>query len=267
MKSICLNCLVYTLKDKEVKDNMYLEIFYLWLTMLIKNGGLEKGDILNIHMDTITLDYLQTTETICQVLFDILPCEFKIYTFEPPGTSLKGMMQKYIFTEYTQDVYIYNDIDMYILKPLRSMFNELNTDTYYFIKGVSLDNKFYSEGFPSDFIQPDILPKLSGFNASLFIVTSKILRDRLFSRIHELCDYSSQYLCVEQPYFNRAIYEIPRNKVSVNIDFLSDYAKFFGEELNSKVVFLDFCGDTSNGIKHFTKMSGVMCLFLLDSLK
>ena len=64
MESICLACVVYTLKDKEPKDNLYLEIFYLWLTMLIKNGGLDKRDILYIHMDSRTIEYLQTSQSL-----------------------------------------------------------------------------------------------------------------------------------------------------------------------------------------------------------
>ena len=64
MKSICLACVIYTLKDKEPKDNLYFNVFYMWLTMLIKNGGLEKDDILHIHIDSRSLEYLENTYTI-----------------------------------------------------------------------------------------------------------------------------------------------------------------------------------------------------------
>ena len=63
MKSICLACVIYTLKDKEPKDNLYFNVFYMWLTMLIKNGGLEKDDILHIHIDSRSLEYLENTYT------------------------------------------------------------------------------------------------------------------------------------------------------------------------------------------------------------
>ena len=265
MKSICLSCLLYTLKDKEVKDNMYIDVFFQWLAMVIKNSGLGEADLIHINMDMRTIEYLENEDNIGPSLLTKLKCPYKIYAFDPPKTSLEGMMNKYTFNEYTQDVYIYTDIDMFILNPLSNMVSELNTDTYYFLKGVSLDNKFYSEGFPSDFIPPDILPTLSGFNASLFIITNTILRNVFFSRINELCDYSSEYLCVEQPYFNRAIYEIPRKELSVNIELLSVYAEFFGSDYNPKITFLDFCGDTSNGLSHFIKMSRVMCLVLVNS--
>lgn len=267
MKSICLSCLLYTLKDKEVKDNLYIDVFFQWLAMVVKNAGLTEHDVIHINMDMRTIEYLENEVSIGATLLKKLNCDYNIYAFEPPQTSLEGMMNKYTFNEYTQDIYIYTDIDMFILKPLRNMVSELNIDTYYFLKGESLDKKFYSEGFPSDFIPPDILTTLPGFNASLFIVTSILLRDNFFSRINELCDYSSEYLCVEQPYFNRAIYEIPRKELHVNIDLLSIYAEFSAFDVNSKVIFLDFCGETSNGLSHFIKMSRIMCLVLVDSLE
>jgi hypothetical protein len=268
MKSFCISCIIYTIDGKDPKDNLYLNIFYQWLTMLIKNGGLTSNDMLHINIDTKTLEYLDNSHTILPSLLKKAACNFKMCTFEPPKTPLEGMMHKYDFNDYEQDIYIYTDIDTYILNPFRIMANELNPNTFYFIKGLSvtLDNKFFSEGFPESFIPRHIMTTLPGFNASLFVITSQNLRNIFFSRIHELCDYSTNYLCVEQPYFNRAVYEIPRNEISVNTDLLSIYGKFFGCDLNSRTVFLDFSGETSNGITHFTKMSGAMCLFILDSL-
>jgi hypothetical protein len=259
MVSICLACVIYTLKDKDPADNLYLNVLHQWLTMVIKNGGLTNGDILHIHIDEVTFDYLQNNKNILIVLLEMLPCDYKFQLFEQPETSLEGMMNKYVFTEYSQDVYIYSDIDVLVMKPFRSMLN-VKENTIYPLKALSLDHNFYSEGFPPEFPLSSSLP---GFNASIFLVMGKDLRDSFFNRIHTICDYSTKYECVEQPYFNRAIYEMPRNLV--NIDLLGEYVSFssFNKD-DTKSIFVDLSGDTSNGISHLRAMSDMISLYILQ---
>jgi len=174
MISICLACVIYTLKDKDPADNSYLNVLHQWLTMVIKNGGLTKGDIIHIHMDKVTFNYLENNVSILMNLLEMLPCHFKIQLFEQPETSLEGMMNKYVFTEYSQDAYIYSDIDVLVIRPLRSMFANLTNNTIYPLKGLSLDHNYYSEGFPPEFPLSTNLP---GFNASIFFIMGKDLRD------------------------------------------------------------------------------------------
>jgi len=262
-KSICLACVIYTIDGKDPKDNLYLNIFYQWLAMVVKNGELGTNDILHIHIDTATLTYLDNTRTILPNLLQKLACPFKMHTFEPPKTPLEGMMHKYDFSEYEQDVYIYSDIDVLIIKSFSTLCDKLAQNTMYFVRGVSLDHQFYSEGFPPDIPVSKDLP---GFNASIFVITSKDLRDSFFNQIHELCDYSTTYKWVEQPYFNRAIYEIPRDTVSVNINLLTEYVSFNCQIIRSTTVFYDLAGETSNGLSHLTKMSDLICLFLIEDL-
>jgi len=262
MKSICLACIVYTLKDKDPKDNLYLNIFYQWLTMVIKNGNLTPNDILHIHIDTTTLEYFNNNKTILTVLLNKVSCPFEFHTFEQPSTPLEGMMHKYDNSEYTQDVYIYSDIDVLIVKPFSFLTEKTEENTMYFVKGVSLDHQFYSEGFPPEFITKD----LPGFNASIFLISSRELRNAFFCRINELCDYSTQYKWVEQPYFNRAIYQICLDTVSVNINLLTEHVSFNGQLITNSTIFYDLAGETSNGLSHFTKMSDMICLFLIDEL-
>jgi len=262
-KSICLACVIYTIDGKEPKDNLYLNIFYQWLAMVIKNGGLTTNDILHFHIDTKTLEYLDNTHTILPNLLQKLVCPFKIHTIEPPKTPLEGMMHKYDFSEYEQDVYIYSDIDVLVVKPFATLCNKLIENTLYVVKGVSLDHQFYSEGFPPELPVSKDLP---GFNASIFIITSKALRDSFFNRINELCDYSTTYKWVEQPYFNRVIYEIPKDTVSVNIHLLTGYVSFNCQAILPTTVFYDLAGETSNGLSHLTKMSDSICLFLVENL-
>ena len=62
--SICLACIIYTLEDTPVEQNCYLNIFYMWLSKVIQNGGLTKDDKIHIHIDSRTMEYLQNTHTV-----------------------------------------------------------------------------------------------------------------------------------------------------------------------------------------------------------
>ena len=261
MRSICLSCIVYTLKDKEPKDNLYLDIFYIWLAKVIQSGGLTKADLLQVTMDSRTCAYIENNDTVLSLLLEKLPCSFTLVTVEPPANSLEGMMNKYAFTEYTQDVYIYCDIDILISNPFHSMVEQLEEDTMYFCNEGILSDQNYSEGFSEDVVN---LKNMAGFSAGKFVILGKGLRDSFFKIIHDMCDYSSKFYTVEQPYFNRAIYLIPRDKVNVNTSALTDYVAFNGNDYTKeKTIFNDMAGDVGDGKAHASKMMCALSLYLI----
>jgi hypothetical protein len=262
MKSVCISCLVYTLKDSEVKDNMYLDIFYIWLGKLIQSGGLTSSDILQVTIDSRTCKYLETNDNILSILLEKLPCSFTIVEIPPPANSLEGMMNKYALTEYTQDVYIYCDIDILISSPIHTFLAELNDNTIYFCKESSLSHRNYSEGFTESI---DKLNNLPGFSAGKFAIVGRELRDYFFKSIHDLCDYSTNFYTVEQPFFNKAVYMIPRDKISVDINLLTEYVSFNGNNYKKgKTIFNDMAGDVADGRAHATKIMNAIALFLAE---
>jgi len=260
MKSICLSCLVYTLKDKEVKDNLYLDIFYIWLAKVIQSGGLTQSDLLQVTMDSRTTEYLEQNKSVLSILIERLPCSFTIVTVNPPSNSLEGMMNKYVFTDYTQDVYIYCDIDILISRPFHTMVEHLEENTMYFCKEGPLSDANYSEGFSETAAD---LENMAGFSAGKFVILGKPLRDSFFKTIHTICDYSSKFYTVEQPYFNRAIYLIPRDKVALNTN-LADYVAFNGNQYDKeKTIFNDMAGNVGDGKAHAINIMHALALYLI----
>ena len=260
MKSICLNCLVYTLKDKEVKDNMYLEILYVWLGKVIQSGGLTENDLLQIIIDSRTYQYLENNDNVLSILLDKLPCSFTMVIVDPPANSLQGMMNKYSITDYSQDIFIYSDIDILISNPFSNLIDMLEPKSYYFCKEGYLEEENYSGSLSSQITDPN----LPGFSAGKFIITDKELRDSFFKQIQAMCDYSTKFYTVEQPFFNHAIYSLPRDTVSVNIDLLAEYVSFNGNDEydKNKTIFNDMAGDVGNGDAHIKKIMTAMSLYL-----
>jgi hypothetical protein len=256
MKSICLTCLIYTLKDRDVKDNQYINIFYIWLAKVIQSGGLTSRDSLYIIMDQTTIEYHNNNNTVLSVLLDTLQCPFSIVSVDPPETQLEGMMNKYINIDYKDDVYIYCDIDILISNTFKSMISDMNDNTIYVCKEGLLCDKNYSEGFT---YESNDLP---GFSAGKFIILGKELRDSLFKTINDLCDYSTKFYSVEQPYFNRAIYNHPVEYI--NTDYLEQFISFNGHLYEkTRTVFNDVAGEPGDGKKHLDKMIQSICLYYI----
>lgn len=256
MNSICLACLIYTLEDKPVEDNMYLSIFFVWLSKVIQSGGLTSNDMIHIHVDSRTMAYFQNTSMVFPCLIQRIPCPYMIYVITPPKTPLEGMMNKYNFTEYTQDIYIYCDIDILISNPFSIMTQHMVPDMVYVCPEGPLKNHLYSAGFPDDFLISDTM---AGFSAGKFAITGKALRDTLFTRIRQVCDYSSTHYTVEQPFFNRAVYGID----AVDYGLLFSFVSFNGQDFDvSTTVFHDLAGNPGNGSEHMNRMIGTLCLYL-----
>jgi hypothetical protein len=260
MKSICLSCLLYTLKDKEVKDNLYLHIFYIWLAKVIQSGGLTENDLLQITMDKRTCEYLETNETILPILLNKLPCPFVSIIVDPPSNSLEGMMNKYVITNYLQDIFIYCDIDILISNSFHTLDEKLLTNTIYVCKEGILADSNYSGSYSSEITNKT----LTGFSAGKFIVTGKELRDSFFNTIQGLCDYSKTFYTVEQPFFNLVVYKYSS---SIEINILTEHVSFNGNDEydKNKTIFNDMAGDVGLGESHVKRIMDAMALYLIGN--
>jgi hypothetical protein len=260
-RTIALNCLVYTLKDKHVKDNLYLSIFHIWLARVIKFGGLTSSDSLKITIDARTFDYYENAKTPLTILLENLQCPFEFVLFDPPTTSLEGMMNKYIFTEYTQDVWIYSDIDILISNPFSIMVEQTQENTAYFCIEDLFSDDNHGEGYNMEADK-----NLPGFSAGKFVINGRLLRDSFFNIIHNSCDYSKVLRTVEQPIFNYAAYCLSRDTFSVNIDLLTKHVAFNGNtQTYSKdiTIFNDMAGDVANGESHVKRIMNMISLYFI----
>jgi len=256
MPSICLACIIYTLEDKPVEDNCYLNIFYMWLSKVIQNGGLTQNDMLHVHVDLRTMNYLENNNTVFPDIYAKLPCQSKFIIISPPKNSLEGMMNKYKYENYTQDIYIYCDIDILIINPFHIMTDKMKPNTLYTCGEGNLRDIYYSEGF-------SVSEDLVGFSAGKFALYGKSLLEEFFEKINKYCDYSTNYITVEQPYFNRAVYEIGDSH-TVDTKLLTYHVSFNEHsyyDTDAITIFYDLAGNAGNGIIHLKKIMDTISLF------
>jgi hypothetical protein len=254
MPSLCLSCIIYTIKDKQVEENKYVQIFLIWLSQIIKAGGLDKDDILHMYIDKITLTYL-FSNSIFGSLLKKAAFATMILGIPPPKTHLEGMMWKYNISDYTQTIYMYLDIDILVIKPLKELIELVVPNSICVCIEGYMSNSDYGADIPSE-----IEEGMNGFSAGKFMVYGKDLRDCFFKKIQAFCNYDKIYYTVDQPFFNRAILDMENIDVDVLVE---PYVSF---EYNKKTVLLDCAGEPGNGNVHYTKILDVLCLLNCDAL-
>jgi hypothetical protein len=259
MPSICVSCIVYTIHDKSVEENEYICIFLLWLSQFIKVSGLGKDDSLHMYIDKRTIDYL-FNDSIFGSVIRKATFQTQIFGIEPPKTHLEGMMWKYTLSTYTQDIYMYIDIDILVLKPLKELIDSVKSNTIY----VCIEGYMSNPDYGADIVSELIEEGMNGFSAGKFIIYGKELRDSLFKSVQACCDHSKSYYTVEQPFFNKALL------YTENID--TDLLQAPGVVLNSSgyikesTILFDCAGEPGNGKAHYTKILDVFCLLNCDAL-
>ena len=259
MPSVCLSCIIYTIQDKPVEENKYIRIFLLWLSQLIKVGGLGKDDILHMYIDKHTISYL-FNDSIFGSILGKAAFQTQILGIPPPKTHLEGMMWKYNLSDYTQDIYMYIDIDILIMKPLKMLLDSVIPNKIYVCIEGSMSNPDYGADLPLE----EMKEGMRGFSAGKFIVYGREMRDILFKTVQKFCRGDKIYYTVEQPFFNRAILYTE----NIDVELLQEPLVSLNKEGYNKeiTILLDCAGEPGNGEAHYSKIMDIFCLLNCDAL-
>ena len=264
MNSVCLSCIIYTISSTPVENNRYTEIFVLWLAQLAKVNALRATDSLHITIDCATLDYCKKTYNSFDHLLQRLP-NVVFHIEKAPSTLLEGMMWKFIPREYSQDILLYLDIDIYVLKPLHIITDQMELNKIYLMQEGNLTHPNYNEAFPEK-IRATLTEYDPAFSAGKFAITSVQLRDVIFTEITKRCDYSSNYYCMEQNFFNCILYEIRHCGYLDMTIFREPVVIYNGHNYNSRyTVLYDCAGDPANGKMHIAKYIDLVVLGALSA--
>jgi hypothetical protein len=246
MKTLFLNCVLFTLADQEVAENKYIPIFCTWLSKLIQNGGLGRDDFLLISIDERTIQHLKTNAGILGTLLSYLKCPYAFRIFPAPATLLDGMRIRYTPYDFKQDAYMYLDIDVLILKPLKGMLEGLEAAKLYVVSEGSLTDSNYG----ADMSSTDGV----GYTSAVMVFTAPWVQEVLFRRVGELYR-DAGYYTLDQPFFNRAVYMMPRDSR------ITKYVSYNGHGFSKDDTVLLNCGGEPGRDKiHYDKIQEVLCL-------
>jgi hypothetical protein len=270
----------FTLENKKPSENHYIDLLIIWLTYAKKNAGLKKGDYLIVYVDKVTFDYLNILPDITQFIYgDAHEYDISFQLFDQPKTLSEGMTYKYrLFQkEIPNDVYVYLDIDCFILRSIhdyQKFYKRDNEGIYMDYNDTIFRNTLclMPKGLLSDTsycgnlieITSDLKEK-SGYSAGHFVFTSSYYLRELFKRIIssiEAHEMNPQY-SLDQPILNHEIIQLYRNVNNVDFAIIElDNRKIDVNVINKSVsdaYLLNLCGEPGDGKKHFLKAIFRLC--------
>lgn len=247
MKTLFLNCVLFTLKNQEVRENNYLLIFYTWLSKLVQNGGLGRDDFLMISIDERTLEYIKTTPKCLTYLLSQLKCPHAFKIFPAPETLSDGVKFRYEPHDFKQDVFMYLDIDVLVMKPLSLITSQTTPAKLY----VCTEGTLRDPNYGADMSATDD----PGYTSAVFMATAPWVQEVLFRRVHEVYR-NAGYYTLDQPFFNRAGYQMPHDN-----KLLTRHHSFNGHGYSKEHTVLFNCGgEPGKGDIHYEKIQEVCCL-------
>ena len=268
--SVCLYTILFTLEDKPVHKNQYIQMFLIWFSYVVKSKSLNENDSLLILGDRYTLNYLKH-ETPIENMAKLLLCTYGLIEAEQPKTLMEGCMLKYnqfirsdVILGHNYDILVYTDIDVIINKSFKTLAMAPNSIIVHEENDFNLT--YFSEGIPenekNEFLKCNSLIK--GLSAGKFIIYGKSLAIDIFNRIVKYNSVKSNYYTLEQPLFNRAIYNyIYIDKKEANLCNINPYCIQYNKLLTTNIdncMLIDCCGKPGHYIDHMEKMLNVLCI-------
>jgi hypothetical protein len=268
--SVFLYTILFTLEDKPVHKNQYIQMFLIWFSFLVKSKSLCENDTFCIIGDRYTLSYLKH-ETPFFNISKLLLCNYTMLEREQPKTLMEGCMFKYDelirkdrILQFDYDILIYSDIDVIIYKTLRTLNIEPNSIIIHEENDFKLD--YFSEGIPenekSEFLKCN--SQIRGLSAGKFIIYGKSLAIDIFNRIVKYNSEKSNYYTLEQPLFNRAIFNhIYIDKKETRLCNLNPYCVHYNNLPMTNInncMLIDCAGKPGHYIDHMEKMLNVLCV-------
>ena len=189
-------------------------------------------------------------------LHNIATCPVKLVLCPPPSTLQEGMMMRYIPLDYEQDCYMYCDIDILIVKPLRLLTEGTQPNTVYVHPEGHLTNSDYGAAFTEEELATltKTHPFPLGYSSGKYIIHGKGLYKDLMEAVARLFDQNPElYYTIDQPLFNKAVHTGPYtvDEAMFNKNTISQNYHFYSKDTT---VLLDAMGIPGDGDFHLEKL-------------
>jgi hypothetical protein len=235
----------------------------MWLTQLIKVNAMRPHDVLYSNIDDVTYNYCLENYLCFKAI--ILEINHVVFIEKQPTTNMEGMMWRFIPRKYTQDVYMYLDIDILILKPLHHLTNKMVVNKMYVMQEGNLTHANYNAAFPES-VRKTFTSRDPGYSSGKFACTCPTLRDMMFNEIQNR-SHPNDYYCPDQVIYNLVLYHIRDMPIMDTTVLQQPYVILNGVGYDKqKTILYDCAGEPGNGRLHFKKYIDVLALLEIDRL-
>jgi hypothetical protein len=265
---------LFTLKDRDVTKNKYIDMYYIWLNNVIKYGNLRSEDYCITFVDEITLRFMRSSQIFKFLVSKISNCHFIEYN--QPSNIKDGIMKRYDIEEiqeitktieYLNPIYLHLDIDVLIVKDIHILFKDYKAEnkTTIFLKPEfywDFFNGLYYGELATEEDKELIRVKnvnMPGFGAGIFGWSNSKDIAKYFNYIKNIAKTVSKELhTVEQPFFNAAIFNYFFKEVGIfnfilfSSDLVVENPNIF-EKISEKIVLINYCGGPGDERNHWDK--------------
>lgn len=211
---------LFTIQGRNVEDNRYIDMFYIWLHRVMKNGYLGSKDGILLLVDKVTLEFMKKSN-LFKLLLSKLTCNFYFFTYEQPKSLKEGFLERFYYNKIiskfsSNTLFLQVDIDVLVNDNLRDLFY-LSEDTiikpnsiYLNAEANLLESNYY--GFLATDEDKKLLKEKGmlqapGFTAGTFAFTPGNKVEEFFTYIVSLFEGESSFYTVDQPFFNKAVFK------------------------------------------------------------
>jgi len=257
--------ILFTLPGKKPEENRYVELFKIWLTYLLRNGGLTENDAVVIIVDRETLGHLET---------QILPSYFRQHSsihfhcipVPQPATLTEGMLLRYTaLPGNDSDTLLYLDLDILVMRSLKHDIPLLHNNQIMLMPEGKMAHPLYA----CNLIEEKELKNMCGFSSGSFAFCNGEGIQEFFKRICQECleIKDNPRYTVDQPFFNKWIYlTITTNAFPIHI-MLMRYNMIEQNvyKIRDETVLVNYAGDPGVDSSHYQKILTMLCIDFLNS--
>jgi hypothetical protein len=261
---------LFTLQGRNVEDNRYIDMFYIWLHRVIKKGYLGSKDGIILLVDKVTLEFMKKSN-LFNFLLSKLTCNFYFFTYEQPKSLKEGFLERFNYNKIiskfnSNTLFLQVDIDVLVNDNLRNLFslNVPPNSIYLNAEANLLESNYYGLLASDDdkkLLQEKNMLNVPGFTAGTFAFRPGKKVEDFFNYIISLFEGDSSFYTVDQPFFNKAVFKYLYKDEDPGLQFYPIDERLIAVNVYScdisgkpNPVLLNFCGEPGKEFFHWDKI-------------
>ncbi len=266
------NMLVYTtlftLANKNPKENKYITMFYMWFSYLKRYSGLGPNDSVGLIVDEDTFGHMDSDgNQIFSYISERVPFRVEISIMKRPANLSEGLSERYNMTHFNtfthKELNLYLDIDCLCIRNIHKLFDNYtpNGNTIYVMpENGTIDDDDHG----GEFVRSSNLPygDIPAFTSAWIAWNHSEKQKDIFNTVLKDCRerYETPLYTVDQPFYNREIFLALNKNIHIVEQDILLYNPYIPDKRLKDAYFVNFAGEPGVEDCHFVKMFGFMCM-------
>ena len=252
--------ILFTLPNKKPEENRYVELFKMWLTFILRNGGLTDSDAIVIIVDIETLKHLET-QVLPMFYRTASNIHFRCIPVPQPKTLTEGMLLRYTnIAGNDGDTLLYLDLDILVVSSLKHDIPLLHPDQLI----VMPEGKMVHALYACNLVNADEVNDMCGFSSGSFGFCYGQGIQAFFDNIRQdaLLIKDSPRYTVDQPFFNKWLAScITANALPIHIMLMrTSMIEQNVYKAAEGTVLINYAGDPGVDSSHYQKVFTMLCI-------